>query len=189
MIDIGTGDGLYVYQAARLNPTKFYIGVDANPRPLEKVSEKIHRRPLKGGLPNALFIQAAVEDLPDELDGVANEVHVHFPWGTLLRGVATGDAAVLGNLRRICAADALLELVIGLHPERDRLEMERLGLRPLSIEYIDSELTPLYRNVGFEIIERGVLSPRQQAQLKTTWAKRLSSSAGRAVSYVIARVI
>jgi len=189
VIDIGTGDGLFVSHSARLNPTRFYIGVDANPRPLEKVSEKIHRRPLKGGLPNALFIQAPVENLPDELDSVANEVHVHFPWGTLLRGVATGEAAVLGNLRRICLADALLELVVGLHPERDRLEMERLGLRPLSIEYIDSALTPRYRNAGFEIIERGVLSPRQQAQLKTAWAKRLSSCAGRAVSYVIARVI
>ena len=187
MIDIGTGDGLFVYQAARLNPRKFYIGVDANPRPLEKVSEKIHRRPLKGGLPNALFVQAAVESLPEELNGVADEVHVHFPWGTLLRGVATGDREVLGNLRRICSAGALLEVVVGLHPHRDRLEMQRLDLQPLSIEYIDLALTPRYRDAGFEITERGVLSPPQWATLKTSWAKRLNSSAGRMVSYAIAR--
>ena len=41
-----------------------------------------------------LFIQAAVEDLPPELDGVADEVHVHFPWGSLLRAVATGELDV-----------------------------------------------------------------------------------------------
>lgn len=44
------------------------IGVDANPRPLGKVSERIHRKPTKGGLPNVLFVQAAIEDLPSELD-------------------------------------------------------------------------------------------------------------------------
>jgi 16S rRNA (adenine(1408)-N(1))-methyltransferase len=36
-------------------------------------------------------VQAAVEDLPEDLADVADEVHVHFPWGSLLRGVATGD--------------------------------------------------------------------------------------------------
>src|SRR5712692_3427130 len=84
VIDIGTGDGLFVYQCARLNPRKFYIGIDANPRPLEKLSEKIHRRLAKGGVPNVLFLQAAVEDLPPELDGLADEIHIHFPWGSLL---------------------------------------------------------------------------------------------------------
>jgi tRNA G46 methylase TrmB len=52
VIDIGTGDGLFVYQAARHNPRKFYLGIDANPQPLEKISEKIHRKPAKGGLQN-----------------------------------------------------------------------------------------------------------------------------------------
>ena len=83
MIDIGTGDGLFVYECARANPNKFYIGIDPNPRPLEKVSKKIHRNPAKGGLPNVLFLQAAIEDLPSELDEVADELHIHFPWGSL----------------------------------------------------------------------------------------------------------
>ena len=61
VLDIGTGDGFFVYNSARQNPKKFYIGIDANSRPLEKISEKIHRRASKGGLPNVLFIQSAVE--------------------------------------------------------------------------------------------------------------------------------
>ena len=67
IIDIGTGDGRFVYQSARQNPTKFYIGIDPNTRPLEKISEKIYRKPAKGGAGNVLFIQAAIEDLPAEL--------------------------------------------------------------------------------------------------------------------------
>jgi len=186
VIDIGTGDGTFVYQSARQNPTKFYIGVDSSPRPLEKVSEKIHRSRKKGGVPNALFVQAAVESLPHALDGVADEVHVHFPWGSLLRAVATGDRPVLQNLRRICAPQAVLEVVIGLDPERDRVEMQRLGVQPLNCEYIDSVLAPLYRGAGFEVIKRGVLAAEDWTKINTAWAKRLSGGAGRTVSYLIA---
>jgi hypothetical protein len=69
------------------------------------------RKATKGGLPNVLFIQAAVEDLP---------------------------------------SGGLLEVVIGVDPERDRTEMERLGLRPLTLEYVEKILTPLYSSAGFE---------------------------------------
>jgi 16S rRNA (adenine(1408)-N(1))-methyltransferase len=187
VIDIGTGDGLFVYQSARLNPRKFYIGVDASARPLEKISEKIHRRPQRGGLPNAMFVQAAVESLPEELNGVADEVHIHFPWGSLLGAVACGNGAVLASLRRICAPGALMEIVIGLDPERDRTEMLRLGLEPLSVEYIDSVLVPRYREAGFDVIDRGVLSRDQWTCLESSWARRLSISSGRAVTYLAAR--
>ena len=187
MIDIGTGDGLFVYQSARRNPQKFYIGVDASPRPLEKVSEKVHRKPAKGGLPNVLFVQAAVEDLPPELDNVADEVHIHFPWGSLLRAVAAGDLEVLRNLRRICAEKALLEVVIGLDPERDISELERLELPPLSLEHVDSVLAPEYRNAGFEIFESGIIAPSEWPEFQTSWAKRLKGNTSRSLLYIIAR--
>ena len=189
VVDIGTGDGVFVDQSARRHPTKFYIGVDANPRPLEKISEKIHRKPAKGGLPNALFVQAAVEDLPPELDGVAGEVRVHFPWGSLLRAVATGEPAGVRNLRRICAPGALLHVVFGLDPDRDRGEMERLGLPPMSLSIIDSTLAPSYREAGFEVVERGLLAGPEQARLQTSWAKRLRGSSNRSVFYVTARAV
>jgi hypothetical protein len=91
VIDIGTGDGRFVSAAARKNPAKFYIGIDANIKPLEKISMKATRNPAKGGLPNVLFIQAAIENLPEELDATADEIHIHFPWGSLLRAVISGD--------------------------------------------------------------------------------------------------
>lgn len=187
IVDIGTGDGRFVYQSARQNPNKFYIGIDPNTRPLEKISEKIHRKPEKGGAPNVLFIQAAVEELPFELDGVANELHVHFPWGSLLRAVATGEFAVLKSLRRICSDEALFEVVIGLDPERDQTEIERLGLTPLSVEFIDEVLSPRYAAAGFEVIERGMLAPLEWPEFNTSWAKRLHGNERRSITYLIAR--
>ncbi|HXV98957.1 MAG TPA: class I SAM-dependent methyltransferase [Anaerolineae bacterium] len=189
VIDLGTGDGLFVYQAARQNPGKFYIGIDATARPLEKISEKIHRKPAKGSLPNVLYIQAAVEALPPELNGVADEVHIHFPWGSLLRGVATGDETVLRNLRRVCAAGALVEVVIGLDPQRDQSEIEALGLKPLTNEFLEMTLIPRYEAHGFEVLEKRVLAPAEWPKLKTSWAKRLRGGAGRTLIYIIARAV
>src|SRR5687767_12442682 len=123
VIDIGTGDGRFVSAAARANPNKFYIGVDASAKALEKPSMRATRKPKKGGLPNAMFVQAAVEDLPDEFNGVADEIHIHFPWGSLLKAVATGGADVLASLRRIAAPDCLFEVVIGVDSERDSSEI------------------------------------------------------------------
>lgn len=189
MIDIGTGDGTFVSLSARANPDKFYLGIDANPRPLEKISEKIHRKPAKGGLPNVLFLQHAVEDLPSELDGVANEVHVHFPWGSLLRGVAVGDESVLANLRRICAPDALVEVIVGSDSERDRAELDRLGVPPVTVEHVDTVLIDSYRNAGFAITEHGSIPPAAWPKLHTAWAKRLQFSTNRSLIYWIACAI
>jgi 16S rRNA (adenine(1408)-N(1))-methyltransferase len=179
IIDIGTGDGRFVYQSARRNPNKFYIGIDPNTRPLEKISEKIHRKPAKGGAPNVLFIQSAIEDLPEELNGVANEVHVHFPWGSLLRAVATGDVEVMRNLRRVCAEGALLEVVIAIDPVKDKTEIERLGIKP---EFVDDVLVENYRAAGFEIVERGMHTSQS---VDTSWAKRLQ----RPLTYLVARAL
>ena len=169
IIDIGTGDGRFVYQSARENPNKFYIGIDPNVRPLEKISEKIYRKPSKGGAPNVLFIQAAIEDLPPELDGVADEVHVHFPWGSLLRAVATGDVDILRNVRRICAPGALLEVVIN--------------------DQIADQLIERYRSAGFEVLEHGSVPAAQWSEFETTWARRLKQNEHRSVVYLIARAI
>jgi 16S rRNA (adenine(1408)-N(1))-methyltransferase len=189
IIDIGTGDGRFVYQSARRNPKKFYIGIDPNVRPLEKISEKIYRKPAKGGAPNVLFIQASVEDLPAELDGVADELHVHFPWGSLLRAVATGDLAVLGKLRRICAPHALLEIVLGLDPVRDQTEIRRLELPALSLEHIDQVLAPKYATAGFEVTERGILAASEWPEFETSWAKRLQQNEQRPITYLVAQAV
>jgi 16S rRNA (adenine(1408)-N(1))-methyltransferase len=184
VIDIGTGDGRFVSAAARANPDKFYIGVDANAKPLEKLSMKATRKPAKGGLPNAMFVQAAVEDLPEEFDGVADEIHVHFPWGSLLGAVATGDEVVLASLHRLAAPGCLLEVIIGIDPERDRGELERLGVPELTLVVLHSYLVPKYMSAGFEPLECRSLDGGEWATLETSWARKLKGNENRTVFYL-----
>ena len=185
-MDIGTGDGRFVYQGAKENPARFYIGIDPNAKPLEKVSMKATRKPAKGGARNVLFVQASVEDLPNELNNVADEIHIHFPWGSLLRSVATGERDVLQGLRRIMVDGGLLEVVIGVDADRDRTEVERLGLPHISLDYLTSVLEPRYRASRLAIKEKGSLAAHEWPHLQSSWARRLSGNDRRQVVYFIA---
>jgi 16S rRNA (adenine(1408)-N(1))-methyltransferase len=168
VIDIGTGDGRFVSAAAKVNPNKFFIGVDANVKPLEKPSMRATRKPAKGGPANAMFVQAAVEDLPEEFDSVADEIHIHFPWGSLLKAVATGEADVLASLKRIAAPGCLLEIIIGIDPELDRL-----GVPELTPIILHSFLIPKYIAAGFTFVEWRELTQAESSKLETSWARRL----------------
>jgi 16S rRNA (adenine(1408)-N(1))-methyltransferase len=189
VIDIGTGDGRFVSAAARANPKKFYIGIDANAKPLEKISMKATRKASKGGLSNVLFVQAAVENLPDELNETADEIHIHFPWGSLLRAVVLGDENVLKSLRRICAPECLLEIVIGIDEERDKSEIDRLELPRLSVDYLQNVLIPKYKAAGFEILESGVLDSSRWSKLETSWARKLQGDSNRKVTFLILKAL
>jgi 16S rRNA (adenine(1408)-N(1))-methyltransferase len=187
VMDIGTGDGRYVSAAARANPNKFFIGVDANVKPLEKPSMKAMRKANKGGLSNAMFVQAAIEFLPEEFAGVADEIHIHFPWGSLLKAVATGDAEILSSLRNIAANDSLLEILIGVDAERDATELARLGLSDLTQNYFENLLASRYNSAGFETVEIRQLSREEWSKIETSWARKLSSGSTREVTQLIFR--
>ena len=187
VLDIGTGDGRYVSAAARANPNKFFIGIDANAKPLEKLSTKVTRKPSKGGLPNVMFVQAAVEDLPNELDGTADEIHIHFPWGSLLKAVATADEKIITSLRRVAAQDCLLEIVIGIDPERDKAEIERLDIPELTPIFLHSYLFPKFGKAGFALLDHGKLNPAEWSRLETSWARKLQGNSSRNVTYLVFR--
>jgi len=185
---MGAGDGRAVYRLARENPHRFFLGIDANAVPLSKISEKIHRRPERGGAANLRFVLAAVEDLPSELDHIADQVQVQFPWGSLLRGLVNGDDLVLGNLRRVCLPEAQLEVVVSLDEIKDRREIERLNLPALSTEYVGGELRETYRAAGFALVEHGAIT-RTARRIESSWGRRLRNNPRRSIFYLRARAI
>ncbi len=136
-------------------------------------------------MPNVLFIQAAVENLPEELNAAANEIHIHFPWGSLLRAVVSGDETVFDSLRRICALECLFEIVIGIDEERDKSEIERLELSQLSSDYLADILVPKYEAAGFKFFEKGVLDSFDWSKLETSWARKLKGGGYRKIVYFI----
>jgi hypothetical protein len=109
-------------------PRNFYR-IDPNIGPLANL-ERIYRRPVKGGAPN-VFLQAAVEELPDELVAWQRSSH------SISRGVccrSPGDK-LFESLRRLCRTEARLEVLIGLDAKRDR-SASTTGLPQLSADIL-----------------------------------------------------
>ena len=150
-------------------------------------SHKTLRKPAKGGLDNALFVAAAVEALPDELDGVAERLTILFPWGGLLRAVVVPDVELLSNVRRLCRPGATLEIVLGYDCERERSEVERLALPELTERYLTTELPRGYRDAGFRIERVAAMTREALRALPSTWAKRLAFGRARDVWRITAR--
>jgi 16S rRNA (adenine(1408)-N(1))-methyltransferase len=170
-LDIGAGDGRAVYERARREASRFFIGLD--PAPRIEYARRASRRPAKGGVANALFAVGSIEAPPDELAGVADELTVLFPWGTLLRAVALPDVDALRGMRRLCREGASLEVVLS-HADRDASELARLGLPALSRTHLEGALTRGYRDAGFRVTCIETLSPDDTRALPSTWARRLT---------------
>ena len=88
---MGAGDGGYALHRARTEPATFAIAIDASPDALADGAWRAKRR----GLRNVAFLVEGVERLPPDLAAIADEVTVHFPWGSLLRGVLEAEASVV----------------------------------------------------------------------------------------------
>lgn len=171
-MDIGTGDGAYVLRRARACPERLFIGIDSNARGLAECSRKAARKVVRGGAPYAMFVHAAAERLPRELDGLAGEVTILNPWGSLLDAVVRPDAAVLASVRRLCRPGGTLRIVFSHDLEKETFE----GLG--SAAELPARLYGPYKEAGFEI--RTAELPLEEARrIPASWSKRLSYGRGR----------
>jgi 16S rRNA (adenine(1408)-N(1))-methyltransferase len=170
-----------VSASAKASPDKFFIGIDANARPLEKLSTKVTRKPAKGGLSNAIFVQEAVEALPEEFVGIADEIFINFPWGSLLGAVAMGDRRILRSLYSVLKDQGSLKITLGTDPTRDRAELDRLGVPELDLAYFNGFLSAAYADSGLRMTDCRELAMSDWSSIETSWARRLGGNDGRRV--------
>jgi 16S rRNA (adenine(1408)-N(1))-methyltransferase len=175
-LDIGTGDGRFVYKLAQANPATFYVGIDPARENLAEYSARIYKKPQRGGLPNALYVIASVENLPPELDGLAQETYINYPWSSLLKAVVEGDPNLLVNIVRVSRPAASLEILINYSLFTDPVPLEVQELPELTFEYIDGELAARYAGAGITIVERTLLGKEDMQSTPSTWAKKLAHS-------------
>jgi 16S rRNA (adenine(1408)-N(1))-methyltransferase len=166
-IGVGTGDGRAVLETAARQPSTFVLGMDASAAGMAEASRRSARSVRKGGLANTMFVLAAAEAPPTVLAGVANAVTVLFPWGSLLRGVLGGDAAVAAGLDSLVAPDGSIELLLAPAP-RDGLD----GL-PTATPAIVAATARTFAPFGFELVEGRRATDDEVRAAGSTWARRL----------------
>jgi 16S rRNA (adenine(1408)-N(1))-methyltransferase len=156
-----------VLAAAARDPSGLVIGLDPVAPAMAEASRRAAREAARGGLPNALFVAASVESLPDELHGIAARVLVRFPWASLLRGCLGSDAAVARGLVSLLAARGTLELLLA-PAARDGLA----GL-PTDPVAIVAAARATFESLGLVILEGREATADEARSAGSTWAKRL----------------
>jgi 16S rRNA (adenine(1408)-N(1))-methyltransferase len=154
IVDLGTGDGRAALTLAESDPRTLVIGIDADAASMAETSRRAARSSAKGGRSNLLFVVAAAEAPPYELVGLADEVRILFPWGSLLRGVLGTDERVTRGIARLARPRGRVSALVSVTP-RDGLDgtgsldpaglvvvadaAQRFGLRLTGTRQVDAE--------------------------------------------------
>ena len=141
-------------------------------------SRRAAARPERGGLPNLIFLAEGVERLPAAFDGLADQVTLLFPWGSLLRGALGLDPAISASIARLVAPGGRQEMIISI-VERDRPAVGG-GEGPFGATDIET-LTHSFAGLGFIDVVTRRLSPAEIRATGSTWARRLRSDPDRPV--------
>ncbi|NUS44266.1 MAG: hypothetical protein HOQ24_11335, partial [Mycobacteriaceae bacterium] len=166
-------DGRAVLTAAAASPSDLVVDIDANAAGMFDASRRAARPAKRGGLANALFVVASAERLPSALDGVADIVTVYFPWGSLLRGLVTGDPAMLSGLARTMKPGAALTVVLSVI-DHDRT----MGLPAVDAAALTA-LADSYAAAGLAVSDIAPATRQDIAATGSSWGKRLGAGAER----------
>ena len=148
ILDLGTGDGRFVFKNALKNKSTLYIGLDPAEKQIQIYSKKSNRRRLK----NALYVIGSLENLPEELYSAFDKIFINLPWGTLLEKIVKSDEIYIEELATILKKNGEIEIIFGYLPELEPSETERLSL-PLIENESDVLKTFSTFKKTFEVIE------------------------------------
>lgn len=180
-IDLGTGDGLFVWRLARTEGLErtLVIGLDASRESLAKASARCVKKPARGGAPNAIFFCVNVLEMGDVFDALADRVSINFPWGSLLQAAAIPfDDAIAGFVKLLKPA-ACLDVHINLYVFNDEEQRRSLGLVELDEASFNESLRPAYEKHGLEYLSHAFIPAGQEVDVASTWGGRLTKKSGR----------
>jgi 16S rRNA (adenine(1408)-N(1))-methyltransferase len=175
IIDLGTGDGRAALAAAAREPGSFVLGIDASAASMAESSRRAARSAAKGGLPNALFVVSAVEALPRQAAGWADEALITFPWGSLLRGAIGLDTAVADAIARIVNVGGQITILLSV-TERDGIP-EVPCLDEVAVEQVGRR----HATRGLELVAARQATAEDLASARSSWAQRLRSDTARPI--------
>jgi 16S rRNA (adenine(1408)-N(1))-methyltransferase len=184
VIDVGTGGGRAVLATAAVEPDALVVGFDADAASMVDASRRAAASAARGGRPNALYVVGAAEDLPGPFEGLADEVTVRFPWGSLLRGAVGGASQVSAGLAHLLRRGGTLLLLVALKPKDGFDDLLPLVDDPARLA---RRLQEVYEPLGLRLDECRVATSAEVAEAHSSWARRLR--VGRDRSAVIARLV
>lgn len=173
-IDIGTGDGRQVYRFAKDNPNTLYVGIDPVKSNMLEISNKIIKKPAKGGLNNLILVIGAIENIPKELEAAADSLTVLFPWGSLLEGLVKPIPAILQNIVYLAKNSAMFEFILTYSESFESGEIQRRNLPDINLDYFDTTYRAELKHIGLNVENIEVLDNKYIRLFESQWSKRLA---------------
>ena len=172
-VDVGTGDARFAYHLASERPDWLVVGIDALDEPLGEIAYKAARKPARGGRPNLVLLRAAVEALPREISGIADEVDVLLPWGALLEGIVRARPEVVDGIAALARPGASVNVTLNGEIWLDSTPARYEDLPVPTPEYVADAIEPEFRRAGIVLDPARYLTAAEAKALPTTWARRL----------------
>jgi 16S rRNA (adenine(1408)-N(1))-methyltransferase len=98
------------------------------------------------------------------LDAIADDVTVHFPWGSLLRGALAEDDCVFDAICRLPRPSGRLTLLFSITSRDGRAPLDRTDI---------GRVTRAYRSRGLAVAESRAVRRIDVHAARSTWGKRL----------------
>ena len=113
-----------------------------------------------------------VEEPPWELAGLADEIHVVFPWAALLRGLLRPDPRLLRGLSTLAKPGARFELVLTYDAAHDHGAGVAPSTPSFDLDYMEG-LRDSFAAAGLEILDGRLLTVEEALAIPSTWGHRL----------------
>lgn len=177
VVDLGTGDGRYVYKNAKQNKHSDFYGIDPTPKQFSTFKKKINRAKIQ----NAHLLKGSLENLPREILGKADELHINFPWGSLLKAVVLPSKEDLNYIDSIVKPGGTIEIILGYHKDSEPTQIDKLNLPKLSINLLEENIIKSLENINYKLLEIKTLGRSDLLFLESSWGKKLSFGKDRPV--------
>lgn len=173
IVDLGTGNGRFSYLLAKSMPENAVIGIDPVALNLEEYWKKARKNLHRQGQRNLLYVIASAENLDPSLHGIAQEIYVNFPWGSLLEGIVKGQAGILRGIAALGQKGTPVHLHFSYSSLHDAGEIARRKLPFLTPEYILGDLKEAFLRAGLEILSLRTMEGEELKEFGSHWSKIL----------------
>jgi len=179
ILDIGTGDGRYVYKNALNNSQYLYIGIDPA-KNLKEFQREINRKRLK----NAILINSSIENFSLDRAELFDEIQIILPWGNLLKYCVSVDLDFFIKISKWLKKEGTINIIFGFNEEYEEKITKRLNLKDLNENEISFLKSNLEKLPNLKLINFEVLTPKNLINFETTWSKKLNFGANRKYFYI-----
>lgn len=168
VLDLGTGDGRFVYKKTLEFRNTFFVGIDPAEKQLQVYSTKANRKKLN----NCMFIVGSIENMPNELYNSFDEIYINLPWGSLLEKIININENFVEKIQSLLKKHGSVYITFGYELELEPSETKRLKLPSIDEKYVKNNVLPILKK-HFQTVIFKQLTKKDVGKIETTWAKKL----------------